>query len=117
MSGLARVGLVVLMFLLLLSHRLLEDRFRPADSAPEPAAEEAPEELTATVETAEVAPPDPPPEPRTYTVDSGDTLARISNTVYGSHRHWKAIFDANRHQLDDPSRLQIGMKLKIPDLE
>jgi nucleoid-associated protein YgaU len=53
-----------------------------------------------------------------YTVKSGDVLGSISKTVYGSTKHWRRIYDANRDVIgDDPNRLKVGMQLRIPELK
>ena len=81
----------------------------PAESAPEPAAEpEAPAEASA-VEQAD--------EGRTYTVQSGDTLWKIAEEMYGNGSKYMKIFEANTDQLDNPDRIFPGQKLKVPDLE
>ena len=53
---------------------------------------------------------------QTYTVASGDNLSKIARQFYGKP-DWKAIFDANRDQLDDPDRIFPGQVLKIPARE
>ena len=50
-----------------------------------------------------------------YTVTSGDTLSRIAKRHYGKASKWRAIFEANRDQLEDPDRIFPGQVLKIPD--
>lgn len=50
----------------------------------------------------------------TYTVQSGDTLAKIAREYYGNDGHYMRIFEANRDQLDDPDQLKAGQTLKIP---
>lgn len=52
--------------------------------------------------------------PSTYTVQSGDSLYRISSRVYNTGAHWRRIFEANRDQLSSPSELRPGMVLRIP---
>lgn len=52
--------------------------------------------------------------PQTYTVETGDTLSRISAKVYGSSNRWMDIFQANRDQLPSPNALQPGQVLQIP---
>lgn len=49
-----------------------------------------------------------------YKVRARDSLALISSRFYGSSAHWRALFDANRHLLDDPDQLTPGMTLVIP---
>ena len=70
----------------------------------------------------------PPPSPRvtpvsgsgqagsekTYTVQKGDTLSEISKQFYGNGNLYMKIFEANRDQLKDPDKIQIGQVLKIP---
>ena len=46
-----------------------------------------------------------------YTVKSGDTLSEIGKK-YGVA--WRDIFEANRDQLDDPDKIKVGQKLRIP---
>ena len=53
--------------------------------------------------------------PSNYTVQSGDSLYRISTQVYGSGAHWRSIFEANRGRLDSPQSLRPGMVLEIPE--
>jgi nucleoid-associated protein YgaU len=50
-----------------------------------------------------------------YVVQSGDILGKISQTVYGTSRDWRKIFNANRDILSDPDSLRQGMKLRIPE--
>ena len=54
---------------------------------------------------------------RTYTVESGDTLSHIAKAHYGKAGKWRAIFEANRDQIDDPDRIFPGQVLKIPALD
>lgn len=54
---------------------------------------------------------------RTYIVAKGDSLSKISKTVYGSVRHWKKIQAANSPVLDDPGNLKIGQSINIPVLK
>ena len=58
-----------------------------------------------------------PPESRTYTVEKGDTLSHIAKAHYGKASKWRAIFDANRDQLDDPDKIQPGQVLTIPAID
>ncbi len=54
------------------------------------------------------------PEAQRYTVEKGDTLSHIAQQFYGRASRWRAIFDANRDQLDDPDRIRPGQVLVIP---
>jgi nucleoid-associated protein YgaU len=51
---------------------------------------------------------------RMYKVKPGDTLSKISKEVYGSTNNYMKIFEANRDQLSDPNKIQVGQELKIP---
>lgn len=51
---------------------------------------------------------------RTYTVREGDTLSRISTTVYGTSARWADIYQANRDILPNPNSLRVGQELRIP---
>lgn len=53
-------------------------------------------------------------EPRTYTVQSGDSLFRVSEKFYGDSTHWKKIRDANRTTIDPDGRIRVGQVLVIP---
>jgi nucleoid-associated protein YgaU len=54
------------------------------------------------------------PGAKTYTVVHGDSLSKIAKHVLGNANRWRAIFDANRDQLDDPDLIQPGQVLKLP---
>jgi len=51
---------------------------------------------------------------QTYTVKAGDTLSKISKQHYGNSNEYMAIFYANREQLNDPDKIQVGQQLVIP---
>jgi hypothetical protein len=50
-----------------------------------------------------------------HEVVSGDTLSKIAKKYYGDAGKYMKIFDANKDQLKDPDKIQVGQKLKIPD--
>jgi LysM repeat protein len=50
----------------------------------------------------------------TYVVRSGDTLSGIASRLLGSTHRYEEIFEANRHQLNSPDDLKLGMVLVIP---
>ena len=58
--------------------------------------------------------PETPAASGTYTVQSGDCLWNIAQRELGSGTLWEAIYEANRDQITDPSRIQIGQVLVIP---
>ncbi len=51
---------------------------------------------------------------KTYTVQPGDTLGKISQKVYGNSRRYMDIYNANRNVLSSPSRVEVGQVLVIP---
>ena len=51
---------------------------------------------------------------RTYTVQPGDTLSKISKEFYGNANQYMKIFDANKDKLSDPDKIVAGMELVIP---
>jgi len=52
---------------------------------------------------------------RHYTVQSGDTLSKISKHFYGDANQYMRIFEANRNVLHDPNQIQPGQELVIPE--
>jgi nucleoid-associated protein YgaU len=52
---------------------------------------------------------------RTYTVQSGDSLSKISAQFYGNAGDYMKIFNANRDRLSDPNKIQAGQQLIIPE--
>ena len=51
---------------------------------------------------------------QTYTVKAGDTLSKISKQFYGDANEYMRIFYANRTQLKDPDKIQVGQELTVP---
>jgi len=52
---------------------------------------------------------------RYYTVRAGDTLSTIALDEFKGRVAWRRIYDANRVAIgNDPDRLKVGMKLRIP---
>jgi LysM repeat protein len=52
---------------------------------------------------------------KTYTVQAGDSLGKISQHFYGKASEYMKIFDANKNILTDPDKIKPGMNLVIPD--
>jgi len=52
--------------------------------------------------------------PQLYTVKPGDTLSKISKQFYGNASEYMRIFNANKDQLTDPNKINVGQELKIP---
>jgi nucleoid-associated protein YgaU len=52
---------------------------------------------------------------KTYKVQSGDTLYRISKNLYGSPKQAEAIYELNKDSIGaDKARLRLGMVLRLP---
>jgi nucleoid-associated protein YgaU len=51
---------------------------------------------------------------RTYTVQAGDSLSKISQHFYGNANQYMKIFEANKDKLADPDKVRAGMELNIP---
>lgn len=85
----------------------------PAPAAPAPVAppESMEPEDWQSAGTPEI---EPEPEGKTYMVQSGDTLEKISKKFYGTTKKWRLIYDANREVLRSPDRVYPGKKLVIP---
>lgn len=52
---------------------------------------------------------------KSYTVQAGDSLSKISQHFYGSANQYMKIFNANKNVLSDPDKIKPGMNLVIPD--
>lgn len=51
---------------------------------------------------------------RTYIVQRGDTLSKISQRFYGNTSGYMRIYEANRDRLSSPTRVEVGQELVIP---
>jgi LysM repeat protein len=73
--------------------------------------------LTEATPTAEPAPAPPaattPSTEGTYTVQSGDTLAKIAD-AQGVDGGWEELWAANRDTVPDPNVIYVGQELVIP---
>lgn len=73
------------------------------------------------VAAVEPASPQPADEPHKssdmYTVQSGDSLSLIATRQFCYEDYWKKIYQLNRDQITDPSKLQIGMVLRLNGIE
>ncbi len=49
------------------------------------------------------------------TVHAGDTLSSISQHEFGSAASWPALWWANRHTVRNPSVIQAGERLRVPN--
>ena len=50
-----------------------------------------------------------------YVIKKNDTLTRISKTVYGDHKFWKSIYNANEDKIKNPNLIYYGQVLTIPE--
>ena len=57
---------------------------------------------------------DPREVPKSYEVQSGDTLSKISEKFYGTANRWNDIYQANRDILSSARSLRVGQELLIP---
>ncbi len=89
--------------------KYLENRLESAVDRPE----KPPQDIYRQNQTATVS-PNPASVPRTYTVQSGDSLSGISRTVYGTPSRWIDIYQANRDRLSSENALRVGQELRIP---
>ncbi len=49
-----------------------------------------------------------------YAVEPGETLSSIAERFLGDSERWRAIFQANRDQIEDPDRIFPGQVLRVP---
>jgi len=52
---------------------------------------------------------------RFHIIRKGETLSEISNHYYGSATKWRKILDANKHLIQDVSKLRPGTKIIVPE--
>ncbi len=53
--------------------------------------------------------------PKTYVIQKGDTLSKISQKFYGTTKKWKSIYDANRDRINNINNLKVGAQIVIPE--
>ena len=51
---------------------------------------------------------------RTYTVQSGDSLASIAQREYGNDNDWTWLYQANRSVISNPNTIYPGERLQVP---
>lgn len=79
------------------------------------------DDITADITVDESLAPKATPAPaaaapaKTYTVQGGDTLSKISKQFYGDAGKYMKIFEANRDKLSNPDLIKVGQVLVIPD--
>lgn len=59
----------------------------------------------------------PETEAQFHTVESGDSLSKISKQYYGNAMKYMVIFEANKPMLKNPDLIYPGQVLRIPKLE
>ncbi len=63
-------------------------------------------------------PPEAEPEPEEkveyYVIESGDTLGKLAKKYYGNAMEYPRIFEANREVIEDPDKIYVGQKIRIP---
>ena len=52
---------------------------------------------------------------RFHIIREGETLSEISSRYYGSATKWQKILDANKHLIQDVSKLRPGTKIIVPE--
>ena len=50
-----------------------------------------------------------------HTVESGESLSKISKKYYKDANQYMKIFNANTDQLKNPDMINVGQKIKIPN--
>ncbi|MEM1263594.1 MAG: peptidoglycan-binding protein LysM [Pseudomonadota bacterium] len=49
-----------------------------------------------------------------YVIQSGDTLGKLAKEYYGNAMEYPRIFEANREVIEDPDKIFVGQKIRIP---
>lgn len=57
------------------------------------------------------------PDGNPYLIKSGDTLGTISDTTYGTTKHWKDIWQNNKPLIRDPNKIFAGFTIYTPLIE
>jgi len=58
--------------------------------------------------------PQPVAEPEYYVIKSGDTLWKVAEEFLGNGSKYPEIFEANREVIEDPDKIFVGQKIRIP---
>jgi nucleoid-associated protein YgaU len=87
---------------------------QPVQSVPTKPVQAVPNR--APVRTAPSPPPTAPPSSsgRTYVVQRGDNLYKISMQFYGTGRRVQEIYELNRDRLQSPEAVPTGVELRLP---
>jgi nucleoid-associated protein YgaU len=57
------------------------------------------------------------PRMRLYEVKPGDRYASIAQSQLGDRNRWKEIYELNKDQIPDPTKIRTGTKIRLPDHE
>jgi LysM repeat protein len=57
------------------------------------------------------------PEGNKYLIKNGDTLGSISDTSYGTVKHWQDIWNNNKPLIKNPNRIFAGFTIFTPNIE
>ncbi len=77
----------------------------------------AQQQVQQPVQQSQTAAAEPAPAQQDfYTVISGDTPEGISRKIYGTTRYAGAILEANKDQVKSARGLQIGQRLRLPEI-
>lgn len=70
----------------------------------------------ASVNAEGLSAPEPEVEPEVeyYTIEKGDTLWGIAAKFLGNGSKYPEIFEANREVIEDPDKIFVGQKIRIP---
>ena len=89
----------------------IEEKTAPQASAPTGSQQPAPP----SIPLATATPQKEAHTPVMYTVRQGDSLSLIADKQLCNQEGWRAIFELNRETLNDPTKLQPGMILLLPE--
>ncbi|MBT8143132.1 MAG: peptidoglycan-binding protein LysM [Gammaproteobacteria bacterium] len=54
------------------------------------------------------------PDVEFYVIQPGDTLSKLAKQHYGDAMQYPKIFEANREVIEDPDKIFVGQKIRIP---
>jgi LysM repeat protein len=72
-------------------------------------------QIPAAEQKRDLAPAIKAEEPRSYIVQPGDSLSKISLKFYGTTKNWREIYAANRERISNMNQLKVGTRLVIPE--
>ena len=49
-----------------------------------------------------------------YVIQAGDTLGKLAKKYYGNASKYPRIFEANRGVIEDPNKIYVGQRIRIP---